>query len=532
MKKNGALLLVFALSLIGMNRSFAQKAKAHALTADEAKLVKKDAGTYFTSDNYNAALKGYEELRKSAPENVEYNYRLGVCYLMTNSDKTKALEPLEFVSNSKDPKKEVWYYLGMAHLYRQEFDQAIESFNHFKTISGAKLPKDLPSADRMIEYCSNGKELVSKPVDVTFTNPGKVINTPYEEYNPMISADRKQLVFTSRRKGNIGGYIEDLGMYSADVYWTSWKDTVWSKPKGLGAMVNTDWDEECVGISPDGNQLFIYFDNIESYADIGRSSLKGKMWQRAEMLNDQLNSKGYEGGACISLDGNTIIFSSIRKEGSLGGSDLYMIRKESAGNWSTPVNLGNTINTKYDEDAPALSIDGKTLFFASKGWNSMGGFDIFRSEWDASKNTWSEAVNIGYPINDADDNVFFSFTGDGRDMYISSSRTGGLGDKDIYRVTFNDSSIQKRYVLIQGAVASLNGGRPELTRVSLLDADGAQLVDYKPSYATGSFLVYGKPGTYKLHLEGYHFAPLDETVEIPTDATEPVIKNISVTLSK
>lgn len=522
-----ALILVLLSQLLA-----AQKAKVHVLTADEAKVVKKDAGVYFNAENYNAALPGYIDLRKSAPDNVEYNYRLGICYLMTNSDKSLAIDLLEFVSNSKEPKKEVWYYLGLAKMYGLQFDAAISDLEHYKSLAGTKVPKDFLSIDMLTEQCRNGKELVSRPVDVTFVNMGKTINTVYDEYNPMISADGKQLVFTSRRKGNVGGYIEDLGMFSSDTYWSVWRDTVWTKPKGLGGMVNTDWDEECVGISPDGSQLLMYFDNAEAYADIGKSILKGKMWQRPEMMSGQLNSKNYEGGATVSLDGNTLIFSSNRKETNSGGSDLYMIKKDASGSWSDPVSLGTNINTRYDEDSPFLSLAGKTLFFASKGWNSMGGFDIFRSEWDESTSSWSKPENMGYPINDPDDNSFFSVTGDGRILYVSSCRKGGFGERDLYKVLLNSNPAKKPYTLIQGTVASLNGGKAELTRITLLGMDGKTLVDYKPSLPSGNFLLYAHPGSYTIRLEGYHFEPITETVEIDDGVSDPVIKNLSVTLSK
>ncbi|MFM9027981.1 MAG: hypothetical protein ACKOQ6_08280 [Bacteroidota bacterium] len=532
MRRKKLSVLIAGLSMLIADVAFAQKAKTHVLNADEAKVVKKDAAIYFNSENYNAALPAYIELKKSAPYNPDYNYRLGICYLMTNSDKSLAIEPLEFASKAKEPKKEVWYYLGMAYMYGLDFDKAVELLTQSKSVSGAKLPKDHVSQDVLIDHCNNAKEIVGNPVDVTFTNLGKTINTVYDEYNPLISADGRQLVFTTRRKGNIGGFIEDLGMYSADVYWSSWKDSVWTKPKGLGGMVNTDWDEECVGISPDGNQLLIYFDNADYYADIGKAILKGKMWQRPEMMAVQMNSKNYEGGATISMDGNTIIFSSIRKEGGLGGSDLYMIRREPSGNWTQPQNLGSDINTKSDDDSPFLSIDGKYLYFASKGWNSMGDFDIFRSEWNESNATWNKPVNLGYPINDPDNNSFFSLSGDGRSLYLSSSRKGGLGERDIYQVTFNDSSTTKRYVLIQGTLTSLNGGKPELTHVTLIDSNGTAVVDYKPGYTTGSFLLYATPGNYTIRLEGYHFDALTEPLEIPEDVYNPIIKNLSVTLSK
>ncbi len=524
------ILLAFGCSLISIPLT-AQKAKTHALTADEAKIVKKDAATMFASENYNGALKGYIDLQKSAPDNLDYNYKLGICYLMTNAEKKKAVAPLEFVIHGKEPKKESWFYLGMAYLFSLQYDEAIQAFNHFKSFPGVKPVKDFLPVDRLLEMCSNGKLLVAQPIDVSFENLGKSINTIYDEYNPYISADGNQLVFTSRRKGNMGGFIEDLGIFTADVYWSTWKDTAWTKAKGLGGMTNTEWDEECVSVSPDGNQLFLYCDNAESYADISVSTLKGKMWQKPVLLNEQVNSKGYEGAACMSMDGSMIIFSSTRKDG-LGGSDLYTVKKEKNGEWGTALSIGSTLNTKYDEDAPFLSVNGKELYFSSKGHNSMGGYDVFRSTWNESSSTWSAPVNVGYPFNDAEDNVFISISGDGRYAYVSAIRPEGFGERDIYRVTFNNSTGHDFNSVINGSLVSLNGGKPEITRITLSDKNGLPVMDFKPGYTTNRFVLVAKPGTYSLKVEGYHFEPLTEELVIGDNDTATIDKVISVNLSK
>lgn len=511
------------------NVSYAQKAKTHVLTMDEAKMVKRDAGTMFAAGDYNGALKAYKDLVKSDAKNVDYNYKLGYCYLQTNTDKKASLSYLEFATKAKEAKKEWMFYLGQAYMFNEKWDDAIAAFNDFKD-SKQKPIKDQPAVERMIEYCNNAKELTAKPINCTYTNLGKVINTVYEEYNPFISADGKLLVFTSRRKGNVGGFIEDLGIYTADIYTTIWKDTIWAKPKGLGGMVNTEWDEESVGLSPDGDLILIYFDNGESYADIGGSSLKGKMWQKPMMMPEQVNSKNYEGGATMSLDGRTVIFSSTKKEG-YGETDLYMVHKEKNGEWTAPVNLGTNINTKYAEESPCLSIDGKTLFFASKGWNSMGGFDIFYSTYDDASNSWSKPVNFGYPINDADDNQFISFTGDMRSAYVAAIRPEGLGDQDIYKVDFPDESHHSYKSFMTGSLTS-TGGKIELTKASLENKTNGSSIEYIPSISNNSFIFPANPGTYNLHIEGYNFEPYNEEVIIEAGPAKEIVHNVQVKSAK
>src|SRR5215212_6447114 len=164
--------------------------KEHILTADEAKVVKKDAAEFFAYGDYDGALKAYIPLQKADPDNVDYNYRLGYCYIVTNSDKTKAVPFLEHAAGGKNVKNEVYYYLGQAYQFAERWDDAIEAFEKYKSISKSKIVKDLLDVDRQIEMCNNAKELVQHPVGVTFVNMGRIINGPYPDYNPFISADR------------------------------------------------------------------------------------------------------------------------------------------------------------------------------------------------------------------------------------------------------------------------------------------------------------------------------------------------------
>jgi hypothetical protein len=496
------LLLVFA------KPGFSQKAKTHVLTTDEAKMVKKDASSMFFSENFDGALAAYKDLYKSDPKNVDYNFKLGYCYLMTNENKKASLEPLQYAAQSKDAKKEWLYFLGQAYMYNQMWDEAIQSFTDFQ-FAKVKMDKESVSPERMIQMCTNAKDLTEHPVNVTFRNLGKTINTPFEEYNPFISADNSTLVFTSRRKGNMGGFIEDLGIYTADVFTSAWKDTIWSKARSMGANVNTEWDEECVGLSPAGDMVILYFDNTEFFGDLGMAPIKGKMWQRSTMLPITINTKSIESGATLSMDGNTLYFSSDRKEGS-GKSDIWMVRKEN-GQWGNPVNV-KELNSTDDEINPVLSFDGKTLYFASDGSGSMGGYDIFYSRWNEDSHKWSKPVNIGYPLNDVDDNVFISFSGDGRFAYMSALRPEGLGNLDIYQVEFLDTSNHPFSHVISGSIAG-NSGRIEVTKITLEDKSGNKLV-YIPTSSNNNFALPASPGDYTVKVEGYNFAPYSDTVTV------------------
>lgn len=509
----------------------AQKGKPRVLTQEETKMVKKDAATLFTTTDYRSALGAYLELYNADPQNVEYNYRLGYCYLVTTVNKKAALKHLEFAIQSKKDLKTEWhFYLGLAYMYNNRWDEAIQSFNTYKTESKSKPLKEFLTPDRLIEMCNNGKELVSKPVDCVFSNLGKTINSAYEEYNPVISSDGKLLFYTSRRKGNMGGFIEDLGIYTADIYFSLWKDTIWSKPKSIGANVNTGWDEVTVGINATGNQLLVYFDNEETFGDIGVSVLKGKMWMKSELLPPPINLKDEENSACFSADNSTVYFSSNRKEG-IGGKDIWMSKK-AEGIWQKPVNLGSTINTTYDEKNPFLSLDGKRLYFSSQGWNSMGDFDIFCSTWNESEGKWSHPVNIGYPLNDAEDNSFISFTGDNRFAYVSANRPEGLGDRDIYRIEFKDSLHHPFAHVVKGVISGASG-RLEIRSITFENAASHTTKKIDTDKSTNQFVLTAEPGEYILTVKAKNHETYTDTLTIGNEFPPlPVTKSVKLQSSK
>ena len=286
--------------------------------------------------------------------------------------------------------------------------------------------------------------------------------------------------------------------------------------KGISSFVNSNYDEEAVGLSSDGQKLLVYIDNLEGFGDIYYSSYKGKGWLKPYPLGATINSKGLETGASISPNGKTLYFSSDRKEGSFGGRDIYMSHILPDGNWGAPVNLGPEINTQYDEDAPFIHVDGNTLYFCSKGHDSMGGYDIFKSFHDDSANTWSKPENIGYPINTADDNLYFSLSVQGKYAYVSALRPEGFGDLDIYKVNFKDVQRNNYQTIIKGIITTSDSSSNIIADVSFVDREKGKVIGhYTPGAANGKFVISATPGTYKIVVESGAYITFEENVDVP-----------------
>jgi hypothetical protein len=409
---------------------------ATGLTAQEdAPTSRKAARGFLNYNNYRQALEEYFRLYEKDSTNIEYNYSIGLCYLETYIDKSKAIPYLEWVTEQPKANPVAWYDLGRAYAINYRFDDAMNAFMKFQQSAG-KDDNYIPAA-RWIEMCQNAHGLMQHPVNVTFSNMGGDINSNAPDFNPYVTADETFLVFSTKRAGNTGGWSDYDGFLTSDVMFSTAKGGKWQKPKRMPNSINTAIVEESVGMSPDGSHLFVYLDNFTASGDVYLAEKTGRSFTKLEPLGKNINTRYLETSACIAPNKKIIFFAASYPD-SYGGTDIYYSKKLPNGEWGVPVNAGNTINTSYDDEFPSLAPDGQTLYFASTGHNSMGGFDVFRTTWNKDNMTFSVPENIGYPLNTPDNNFTISFTKSGRFAYISAFRPDGYGDLDIYRITFQD----------------------------------------------------------------------------------------------
>jgi len=495
-----------------------------------AQLTASDAKSFFSAGNYKAALPIYLELLKKEPQNTDFNYKAGVCFLNTNVDKTKAVTHLEFTVENDKQNTEALYELARAYHLGHRFDEAIKMYLQYKE----KIPeKNQFKVKRQIEMCNNAKQLVQFPLDVSFENLGKLVNSIYADYLPFIPADESFVGFSSRRKGTTGGQVDKNGDYTSDIFISDVKNGNWSKIKSIGSSINTYYNEDICGMSPDGKTIFIYIDNMETtgIGDIFMTNVKGKVFQAPEMLGTNVNTnKHFETAACLAPGGNTLYFISDR-EGGKGEKDIYVSQKLPTGDWGIAVNLGENINTGFNEDYPYLSPDGRTLYFSSQGHNSMGGYDIFMSIWDEENSQWGPARNIGYPINNADDNLSFAIAKTGRDAYVAALRPEGFGDLDIYKVTFDQ--IDPKYTVFKGFLQNTDSSN--IKGEALITINSKKTNELFGSYPipetkNGKYLFYLPPGKYEMEIEagGYNLYKQDILVQDKTAFKDEIVKNIII----
>jgi len=436
---------MLSIILLGLGTSYAQKPITDP-GGDE-----KWARAFLIAGDYVNALKEYQLLIKKDSANTEYNYNLATCYLNTNIDKVKALPYM--LQASLDPKMDplVFYDLGRAYQTCYRFDEAIEAYKKYKTLLTGEDVNYI-SADLQIEMCNRAKEMMLHPANVTFENLGSRINTPFPDFNPYITRSETTLFFTSKRTGNLGNLMDYDGYFTSDLFYVENKYGAWEKCKRLPTTINTPLVEEMAGLSGDGNTLFSYVDNLDARFQVRYAEKEGKSFRFMQSMGANINPNN-EGASAVTMSKNkkTIIFAAER-EGGTGGSDLYTARALPNGGWTPPENLGTILNTKFDEDYPQLAYNDTRLYFSSVGHNSMGGFDIYYSDWDSTNSRWAEPVNIGYPVNTPDDNVQICFTASGRYAYTAALRPEGYGNLDIYRIIFHE--VKSGCTVLKGALAS------------------------------------------------------------------------------
>jgi hypothetical protein len=496
----------------------------------EAQVIMVDkvsATQYLDYQDYNRALDLYLKLYEKDKEDIEVNYNIGMCYMYVNRDKSHAIRYLEFVKSKGKFPDDLYLYLGKAYMYAYKFDQAIEYLNMYRATVSAK---NYPKVDLLISNCENSKVLIKKPVNVTFENLGPIINTKYADYYPFLIKDEGTLYFTSRRSDNTGKLENWQAYYTSDIYFSKVKNGEWQKAKNLGVGINTPQDEQCVYITPDGKTMIIYKDDEQKdiTGDLFMSMMtKNKSFAKPIPFDGPVNTESVEFEGCINMDANMLIVASDR-EGTMGETDLFMLKKLPNGNWGMPLNLGENINTPYKEAFPVYNEKEHLLYFASEGHTNMGGYDIFKSEYNVETQTFGPAINIGYPINTPEDNMEFTLAENKRDGYVSAVRKEGYGDLDIYKVTFND--VDKPISVLRGVVSVTDTTVKEMDAfVTLLDAKTKEEVDAKNvNPQTGRYIFAIEPGKYILQVtsSGYVDYTQNITVYDKSDYIFEIEKNI------
>jgi hypothetical protein len=437
-------------------------------------------------------------------ESQNYNYRKGFALLNSTDDYTKPMPFLKkAITNvtknydmiSPDEKSaplDAFFHMGHAYHLNNDIENADKYYT--KYLEQAKKKDPLIEVTQVrLEQCKVAKALINDPVDYDVKNVGGVVNSSSPDYSPVVSLDGSAIYYTSRRirkdSSNVGIQEPGTNLYLEDIY-VSYKDYAdnWTEPRIMD-FCKPENNEATVAVSIDERRIYAYMDATGN-GDIYYSDFEASQFQDLKYLEtDGVNTKSWEPHITVSPDGKHKFFSSDR-EGGMGGRDIYRIDLMDNGKWTKPVNVGAPINTPYDEDAPFVAINNTTMYFAHNGPNSMGGFDIFKTDMD-EMGTWSKPENLGYPLNSASDEIYYTTTVDGFTGYLTSFRTGGFGEKDIYEIINTHLGVENVAVL-KGEIESSSGDPiPEdvAFTVKCLNCDEPYEISLFPRISDGTFFA-------------------------------------------
>lgn len=395
--------------------------------AQDFKTLLNDGEKAYAKKDYPTAITLFSQARDLDSENAKVNYRLGMSYLY-GATKSKSLPYLK-KAYELDPNidSEINYHLATAYQVNSEYLLAKDHFEYFKQ----KNKKLASVADEKIRECLVADSLSRNPPNIIIENVGNMINTSNHEYSPIVSADGSIFIFTSDRSD--GQYVpkgRDIENFE-DIYVARRSGAGWNTPEKISPNINIKYHDAAASLSPDGKTLFLYYE--EGNGDIYSSTFENGEWSKAKPLNRNINTHFWETSASISADGTKLYFTSDRPGGQ-GGLDIYVSELSKKGDWGKPENLGKKINTQYSEDSPFIHPDGVTLYFSSNGHPTVGNTDIFKS--DFVNGEWQQPENLGIGINSVEYDGFFSMSADKKTGYYSTLREDGLGNADIYKVTF------------------------------------------------------------------------------------------------
>lgn len=518
------------------------------MQADKNKPAKKayrKGRHYLKRYDYIRSVPYFKEATNLAPENAWYHFLLGKAIFEGDRPAEAKDALIRAYSLDNSVHEDIEYYLARALHLNQQFEDALIFYQ-------TDLPRYEEGSEEYIDtqmrirQCQNAPKIIEMKEYYKVENMGEYVNTPYPEYAATFSEGYSHMIFTSRRPRKLRHMVKRR--YHAldineEVYEARKVDGEWRKTKLFSRPIPRSTHDGSVGISEDGKTLFFYI--AKNGGDIFISNQEDGKWSKKESLGN-INSDEYnEPHAVLADGGNTIYFVSDRPGGQ-GLKDLYVAYKE-GDTWGEPKNL-EALNTPYDEDGPFISADGKTLYFASRGHNSMGGYDLFRST--KMGNSWSKPENLGVPINSVGDDIYYVEEEGGEGFFYTSDRPGGFGEKDIYYaypfVPEETSTIVAGMVLdretqlpVEAEVRLKREGSDEiLEKVQttngayefLLPECGEEyVIDVKVDAGTETVVETGKYNVVSGYIkDALTDKPLDGVVELIDPETDEVIQRVKV----
>lgn len=505
----------------------------------------KKARKAYSSKNYESAVSYYEKLLSTDIDNFTYNYEIGLTYYSMDNMKIRCIPYFEKVKakSSPDDLGDLYFFLGVSYHLEGSYDKALENYNKYLQMiesHGTFLPRNQEQSLKQeityrIQQCENAKKAEQNPSDKIYVDgkmlPFKIellssaVNSNYDDYSQVPAPGDSLLYFASRRKGDSKLKDKWDNKYFEDIYVTEKTNDGWSLAQPAGEPLNTKRHDAPDYFSSDGKIFYLYRSSKKGSVFYSDQDANGK-WSEPKLLEEvhKVNTNQRETSLSYTVHHNVLFVVSERRGGK-GGRDIYFATKGEHGEWSELQNIGPEINTEYDEDSPYITDDGKTLYFSSKGHNSMGGYDIYSAQWVDGK--WTNITNMGYPFNSPADDIYFIMDHKAETIYFSSSRiVNEYCDLNIYAADIH--CIPQQFANVQGWISDAS------CKLTIEEINTPKTLRNIETDSAGNYQLTLKPGTsYRITYITSGFERSSSDFEVPEQCDEfPFYQFISVTRLK
>ena len=472
----------------------------------------------FQAGMYKDALSSIKKSIKCDP-NASTAYAIQAEIYETIKDSANAIKAHKMCIKTDTLYQSSYYYYAFYLFRMSRFDESLAALAQYDKVPQMKdfdKSKDGASAsmngkvDRLRASIEMAKKDLGDLLKMEIQNMGEAINSPLNEYWPGMPINGNTFVFTRLVNNQEDFYVAKMGVNGA-----------WEKARFAPGKINTIENEGTNSVYFGAKEQLMFYTVCNQggfgSCDLFYSEMSNEKWGERKNMGEVVNSSQWDAQPSISGDGNKIIFSSARP-GGMGGKDLWMTQKVN-GAWAKPVNLGPTINTKLDEEAPFIHYDGVTLYFASNGHPGYGKHDIFMSRL-SDDGSWAKPENLGKGVNTSQDDVGFYVDASAQKAYFASARDGGFGGLDIYSIKLIDKFKPKPVNYLLGKVIDKETKKPISAKVRLVNLQ-SQKVIFQDSVST--FLIPVNAGSnYALHsmakgymLDSRNFQPTESTIDKP-----------------
>lgn len=464
-----------------------------------------NASKYLQQKDYASAIPQLRETVRLNPSFIKAHQQLGDCLRLTGAYEEAGKSYRKVLELDPGYSSLTIFGLAVSDFYCGLYESALPGFRKYlETPSLSASSKAL--VEKHIKDCIFSIQAIKNPKAFVPVNLGPEINSPEQEYFPVVTAGNKRLVFTRRTANN------------EDLYESVRAPGSWSASVELDGRINTpDFNEGSQSISPDGNYLFYSGCNKpdgQGRCDIYISRRTPSGWSEPYNPGAPLNTGAWESQASVSSNGRRIYFVSDRK-GGYGANDIWYADLQADGSWAAPVNAGPNINTPYNEHSPFIYPDNQTLYFSSDGWPGFGRQDLFVSKCDAS-GFWQKAENLGYPVNTAGEQSGLTISTDGITAYFASERPEGLGGMDIYSFVLAPEDRPRRVFVIERSLRDAATGEKAEGKITIEDYESGELLFEHDALSGPEMLAVlpaGKQYTLRILKEGY--MPYAENISVP-----------------